>query len=155
MRGLNLPPQITRLLLVTVGIVGSYLVARYFLTPPSFGEYGFFRGDALQEQAARPIVFAGKKACDECHSDILKVLGKAEHKTLSCEGCHGAASAHAEDPESDKKKPDKREAVACLRCHEASPSRPKWLKQISSKSHYGTSQKCIECHKPHQPNEVP
>ena len=45
----KLPPQIVRLVLLTVGIVGSYLVARYFLTPSSFGQYGFYRGQALEE----------------------------------------------------------------------------------------------------------
>ena len=28
------------------------------------------------------------------------------------------------------------------------------VKQINSKDHY-TGQRCIECHSPHQPNEVP
>ncbi len=149
-----MPPQITRLVLLTIGIVVTYFLARSFLVPPSFGQYGWYRADALGDLAARPLVYAGKKACDECHSEMLKTLSKGDHKTLSCEGCHGPAAAHVDDPENDKKKPDKREAVACLRCHEANPSRPKWLKQITLKSHY-VGQKCTECHKPHEPNEVP
>jgi len=59
---------------LTVAIVGSYLVARYFLTPNSFREYGWYRGEALGEIASRPPVYAGKKACDECHSEILEKL---------------------------------------------------------------------------------
>ena len=47
------------------------MVARAFLTPATFGEYGWYRGAALEELAARTPVYAGKKACDECHSDIL------------------------------------------------------------------------------------
>ncbi|MBI5383599.1 MAG: hypothetical protein HZA90_02820 [Verrucomicrobia bacterium] len=151
MRRFNLPPQVLRLVLLTVGIVGSYLVARHFLTPRSFGTYGWYRGDALQELAALPPVFAGKKACDECHSEIVKQLAKAEHKTLSCEGCHGAGQAHADNPDVNM---GVLHYSHCTRCHEANPSRPKWHKQINTKSHY-PGQKCTECHVPHQPSEVP
>jgi nitrate/TMAO reductase-like tetraheme cytochrome c subunit len=42
----------------------------------------------------------------------------------------------------------------CVRCHQASPSRPKWLHQINIHNHY-TGSVCTECHVPHQPNEVP
>jgi hypothetical protein len=147
----KIPPQVVRLILLTLGIVGTYLVARSFLTPKSFGELGWYRADAMAELADRPITFAGKKACDECHSDHLQKLAKAEHKTLSCETCHGPAQAHVENPDV---KLEKLTFSLCLRCHEANPSRPAWLKQITLKDHY-TGQRCIECHSPHQPNEVP
>jgi hypothetical protein len=146
-----MPPQIFRLVLLTVLIVGSYLVARAFLTPKSFGQFGWYRADALGELASREPLFAGRKACDECHSDHVAKLAKAEHKTLSCETCHWAAQAHVENPEV---KLQKLTFSHCVRCHEASPSRPKWLKQIQVKDHY-TGQLCTECHSPHQPSEVP
>ena len=149
-----MPPQIVRLLLLTVAIVGSYLVARVFLTPQSFGQYGWYRGNALEELATRDRVFAGKKECEICHSEEFEKLLKHEHKTLSCESCHGPVQAHVDDPENERNKPDKGNAVACLRCHEGNPSRPKWLKQINSKTHY-TGEKCTECHVPHAPLEVP
>ena len=147
----KMPPQLSRLMLLAVGIVVVYFIARYFLTPTSFRQYGWFRGDALAEVAAHEPVFAGKKACDECHSDEYQKVAKFEHKTVSCESCHGVGRAHADNPDV---------AIAkfafsrCVRCHEADPSRPKWLKQINSRNHY-TGQKCTECHLPHQPNEVP
>ena len=154
MNRFRMPPQIVRLVLLTIGIVGSYLVAQYFLTPVSFRRYGWFRGDALAELASRPTVFAGKNSCEKCHPEVFEKLLKHEHKNLSCEGCHGPVAAHVVDSESEKEKPDKRNAVACLRCHEANPSRPKWHKQITVKEHY-TVQKCIECHVAHSPLEVP
>jgi len=147
----KIPPQVIRLILLTVVIVATYLVARYYLTPTSFGRFGWYRADALGELASRPTVFAGKKACDECHSDHIQKLAKAEHKTLSYEACHGVAQAHVDNPDL---KLEKLTFTHCVRCHEASPSRPKWLKQINSKDHY-TGQRCTECHSPHQPNEVP
>ena len=151
MRPFKLPPQILRLVLLTVGIIGSYMAARAVLRPASFGQYGWYRGDALEEIAARPRTFGGMKACEECHSDILQKLAKFEHKTISCETCHGPAQAHADNP--DVKLP-KFTDLDCMRCHEVNASRPKWLKQILIKDHYH-GQRCIECHLPHQPNEVP
>jgi hypothetical protein len=147
----RMPPQVVRLFLLAAGIVGSYLVARYFLTPPSFGHYGWYRGEALAEVAAREPVFAGKKACEECHSDQVQKLNQHEHKTLSCEACHGAGQAHADNPDV---KLDILNFSHCVRCHEANPSRPSWHKQITIKEHY-TGSKCTECHVPHSPNEVP
>jgi hypothetical protein len=147
----KMPPQIFRLVLLVIGIVVFYSAARYLLTPPSFHQYGWYRGAALKEISARPVTFAGKQACDECHSEEYQKLQKFEHKTLSCEACHGAGQAHVENPDV------KLEVLTyshCVRCHEANPSRPKWHKQIVSKTHYSGS-KCTECHVPHAPSEVP
>ena len=147
----KMPPQVFRIVLLAVGIVAAYSVARYFLTPASFGEYGWYRGAALAELATRDRVYAGKKACEECHSDEYQKLMKHEHKGLSCEGCHGSGQAHAGDPRKDNIQMSS--FAICLRCHEANPSRPKWHKQIVSKNHYPG--KCTECHMPHSPSEVP
>jgi hypothetical protein len=149
MRPFKLPPQILRLVLLTLVIVGSYLVARSFLTPPSFGQYGWYRGNALEEIAARTPVFAGKQACDKCHSDILHKLAADAHKTLSCEACHGVNREHADNPNI---LPVKATGNYCIRCHEANPARPAWFKQIVVKDHY--SGKCTECHMPHQPTST-
>lgn len=146
-----MPPQIVRLILLTIGIVVAYSGARYLLTPPSFGAYGWYRGNALEEIASRQPVYAGTKACDECHSEVLQKVAKFEHKTVGCESCHGVSQAHADNPDV---KPVKLTDSLCMRCHEANPSRPKWLKQIEINKHY-TGQRCAECHSPHQPNEVP
>src|SRR5215510_5865521 len=150
-RFLKMPPQIFRLLLLVVGIAVVYFTARYFLTPESFNQYGWFRGEALTELRARPLVFAGRKACDECHSDQAEKLQKGSHKSVSCEACHGAGEAHVENPDV---KLQVLNFSHCVRCHEASPSRPKWHKQIVAKNHY-TGSKCTECHVPHNPAEVP
>lgn len=148
----KIPPQVTRLLLLTIGIVGSYATARYFLTPPSFGEYGWYRGDALGELASYDRVYAGAKSCEECHAEQSEKVAAASHKTLSCEACHGAGQAHAENP--DLHKMTILTFSHCVRCHERNPSRPRWHKQINPKEHY-PGEKCTECHVPHQPAEVP
>jgi hypothetical protein len=147
-----MPPQIARLVLLTIGIVAVYLTARYFLTPPSFGKLGWYRAEALGDLASLKTTYAGAKACDECHSETVKKVAAGDHKTLSCEGCHGPGQAHADNP--DTSRMTILTYSHCVRCHEANPSRPKWHKQVNSKNHY-TGQKCTECHVPHQPNEVP
>ena len=147
----KMPPQIFRLVLLTLAIVVTYIIARYLLTPASFRQYGFYRGEALAEHASPTPVFAGRKACLECHEDIQAKLSKAEHKTIGCETCHGVGKEHADNPDV---KLVKLGDNGCLRCHEADPARPTWLKQITPKDHY-RGDKCSGCHVPHQPNEVP
>lgn len=149
----KLPPQVVRLVILTLGIVSSYAVARHFLTPDSFGEWGHFRGDALKEISSREPRYAGAKSCLECHSDVQAKLSKYEHKTINCESCHGISRAHGADPDKhDALKPDD---ATCMRCHEYNVARPAWLKQIELSKHYSGQGKCVECHIPHQPNEVP
>jgi hypothetical protein len=150
MRRFRLPPQILRLVLLTLAIVGTYLVARTLLTPESFGAYGWYRGAALTEIASRTPLYAGKPACEECHAEVAQKLAKLEHKTLSCETCHGPNREHALNHDVV---PMKVPGSLCLRCHEANPSRPAWLKQIVVKNHYG--EKCDDCHLPHQPSQTP
>lgn len=145
-----MPPQFSRLGLLTIGILGAYATARYFLTPPSFNEFGWYRGDALEEIAARAPAFAGKQSCNhDCHGKAMDAVAKGEHKTVSCESCHGNCRAHVEDRQVKVVT-----RVSCTRCHEADPARSTWIKQIETKKHYA-GERCTECHVPHQPNEVP
>jgi hypothetical protein len=150
MSGSRMPPQITRLVLLACGIVATYAVARVVLTPKSFGQYGHFRGAALEEIASREPTFAGAKACDECHSEVRDKLAKYEHKGISCESCHGPTRAHVDDPDVATTKLGN---PTCMRCHSESPVRPQWLKQVKP-DHYG-GDKCADCHLPHQPKESP
>ncbi len=151
MHHLRMPPQILRLVLLAAGIVASYVVARAFLTPPTFGQYGHYRGAALEQVASKPLHFAGAKSCDECHEEVREKLAKQEHKSLSCEGCHGASRAHALDPDAAIRKPTD---ATCLRCHAIDPARPRMIKQIAANDHF-EGDRCIECHVPHAPKEEP
>ncbi len=146
-----LPPQLSRLALLTVMIVATYLVARHFLTPPTFGQYGHYRAAAMGEISAREPRFGGGKACDECHSDLGELLAKDKHRTLSCESCHAPARAHSKNPDVALAKVS---AEICLRCHAADPARPAHQKQIVAVDHHHEDH-CTECHIPHQPNHSP
>jgi hypothetical protein len=147
-----MPPQITRLVYLTLAIVASYFVARGFLVPQSFGQYGWYRGNALKEIAALPVSYAGRAACAGCHDDPAGQLAKGSHKGLSCESCHGPGSAHAEDPTVAAPKPTG--PRFCLRCHELNLSRPAKFPQVETADHF-PDQACAECHAPHSPKDAP
>ncbi len=144
-----MPPQLIRLVLLTLLVIGTYAVARVALTPATFGHYGHYRGVALVEATARPLLFAGAKACDECHSDTGEQVAKDRHKGISCESCHGPGRTHARNP---AVMPVKLNDQQCLRCHLADAARPAKLHQIQITDHF-PGDKCMECHVAHQPNK--
>jgi uncharacterized CHY-type Zn-finger protein len=130
-----------------IGIV-LFMIVRAWLVPHSFGRYGHFRGDAIQDVAARPVAFAGRAACETCHSDIVDLKTKGKHAGVGCESCHGPLAKHADDPSIHPQKLDV--ANLCVRCHEASSARPKWFPQVASEEH-SSGVPCDTCHQPHSP----
>ncbi len=148
----SMPPQIQRLLLLTVFIVAAYGAARATLKPRSFGELGWYRGAALKELSSLPTVYAGKAECAGCHGPVLEKMAPSKHQGVSCEACHGPCAVHLENPaELPAKIANPR---FCLRCHAASPSRPAQFPQIDPAEHFRDST-CLECHSPHAPAEAP
>jgi predicted CXXCH cytochrome family protein len=146
-----MPPQVLRLVLVTCGIVASYLAGRHLLTPPTFGQYGHYRGAALGEISARDPVFAGQKECLECHSETFALQAKDHHKTISCEACHGPSRTHAANPDAPLQRLTN---DLCLRCHALEPARPAMQHQVDAADHFA-GDKCVECHLPHEPAKSP
>jgi hypothetical protein len=147
-----MPPQINRLLLLTLVIVLGYFSARAALRPKSFGQYGWYRGTALRELADKPTTYAGKVACVSCHDDLLAVMKSSKHQGLSCEACHGPQGQHAQDISISPPKIEPPQF--CLRCHQKNPARPTAFPQIDKAEHYGDHH-CTECHQPHSPTEAP
>jgi hypothetical protein len=139
-------------LLLTLAIAGSYFAARAVLKPACFGQYGWYRGDALTEIASHPTSYAGMKACEECHEVVVEKKAKSKHQFVSCESCHGPNAEHADNPTTETKKIT--DPKFCLRCHEANLTKPAKFPQIDPKEHYSDS-KCGECHLPHAPSESP
>lgn len=130
------------------GIV-IFFIVRGFLVPRSFGQYGHFRGDALQEIKAQPVSFAGHDTCEACHSEVADKKAKGKHVHVNCESCHGPQAKHADDPGSVQ--PAKLDtAVLCVRCHEANSAKPKRFPQVVSAEH-SAGLPCDTCHQPHSP----
>ncbi|MGC8760590.1 MAG: cytochrome c3 family protein [Bryobacteraceae bacterium] len=126
-----------------------FLAVRSVVVPPSFGRYGHYRAAALDEIRARPLQYAGRAACANCHAVEATTLGQGRHAPVSCEACHGPAAAHVEDPGATKPlRPDA--AALCAGCHEADAAKPPWFRQVNTKEHMA-GMACGDCHQPHSP----
>jgi hypothetical protein len=133
-----------------VVFVGLFLVSRYFLIPESFGKYGHYRANSLDEIEALPVHYAGKAACIECHPTETEQLESDLHYDLSCEVCHGPGAQHANDPDHYQtlKKPGTREF--CGQCHDLHPARnAEFVNQVDIMEHRLERNNCIDCHNPH------
>jgi hypothetical protein len=134
--------------LFVVGIA-TFVVLQVTLVPAGFGRYGHYRAGALDDNASRPLHFAGRAACEECHTDIVEARKGGKHEHVGCEACHGPLALHA-SAQTDVKpvRPDGR--TTCLKCHVANVAKPAGFPQIVVAEH-SESGACIECHKPHSP----
>ncbi|MEI2811083.1 MAG: multiheme c-type cytochrome [Nocardioides sp.] len=141
--------HLLRLALLFAAGIAIFLVIRAFLLPAGFGELGHFRTGAIAANQQKPLHFAGRAACDECHSEVVTQLAASKHLKVGCESCHGPLAAHVAD--SDTVKPAKIDAVdLCSRCHAANPSRPKTQPQVDVAAH-SEGAACTECHDAHDP----
>jgi transcription elongation factor Elf1 len=141
--------HLIRLVVVVVLGVAAFVLLRAAVVPPSFGQYGHYRGDAIAEIAARPIAFAGHETCEACHTEVVDQKKQGKHVVIACEACHGALAKHADDPASVKP-PKLDTAVVCARCHEANSAKPKGFPQVATADHSGGIA-CDTCHRPHRP----
>ncbi len=145
-----MPQQIRRLIPLFVIFIALFLVARHFLVPDTFGQYGHYRGDALIDNASKEIVYASKEDCFDCHDDIREQLENDVHADISCLTCHGPGLAHVNNPENDNIiKESEREF--CGRCHDINAARSTDIVfQVDIKTHYTEKKNCVECHNPHE-----
>lgn len=148
----NIPSQIKRLILAFAIFIGLFLVARAFLYPKTFGEYGFYRGDSLKENAAKEMQYAGNALCIDCHEDVSISKGTDVHKDIRCETCHGAGLQHTLNPDSVKLNlPATREF--CGICHGMNAAKKtSTVAQVKLVEH-NVGHNCTECHNPHMPWE--
>ena len=141
-----------RAALLFVAGIAAFLVIRGFMVPKDFGVLGHYRLGALADAAARPVSFAGRAACEECHSDVVDARKGSKHAGVNCEACHGPLAAHAADPTTAKPAlPDSK--TICLVCHLTNVARPAKFPQVDPKDH-GDGGACGSCHKPHHPELV-
>jgi hypothetical protein len=138
--------------LFLAGIV-VFVIARAILVPKGFGQYGHYRGGALADVRSKPVVYAGRAACVECHTDEGDRWKGGKHKGIGCEACHGALAKHAADPSALKpEKPDPK--TLCLSCHAVNVAKPAKFPQIDPKTHMDGGA-CTTCHDQHAPDKEP
>jgi len=145
----RIPEQVHRLAIVIGAIVVATLVARFVVIPRSLVSQDLHEASTVQRELLKPIKFAGSTACQMCHGEVAERSRGGYHKTLSCEGGHGPATKHAENPMSGKP-PAPRDRKSCPVCHVYDPSRPTGFPQINLTAH-NPLKPCIECHNPHNP----
>ena len=144
-----MPQQLTRLLVAFALFTGGLVLARHFLTPKTFGERGHYRAAAVVAIEQRPVRYAGREACADCHADKVAVHNQGRHQTVACEVCHGPAAAHIQSPV-ENSLPAPRQRGYCPLCHGYEPSRPTGFPQIDPVTH-NPVKACITCHDPHHP----
>jgi hypothetical protein len=138
-----------RLAAVFVALGVAFLLARAVFTPAGFGVYGHYRAGALLDARNRPVAYAGRAACLDCHEEINTVKKTGKHAGLGCEACHGALALHVADAATVvPQKPDAK--ALCIVCHMENLAKPKGFPQIDPKEHAG-DESCIKCHNPHHP----
>ena len=146
---MRIPEQVKRLGIVIGIIVVAVLAVRFYIIPRSLISTEWHRASTVQREMVKPVRFAGSTTCQGCHEDEFVKKSKGFHKNLSCEGCHGPAVKHAEDP-GEVKPFAPRDRKFCPVCHAYDASRPTGFPQINPTAH-NPLKPCIACHNPHDP----
>jgi len=150
-----IPPQVKRLLFFFIIFIAIFGIGRRLLVPESFGDYGHYRANSLQDNADKEMKFAGQQACTHCHQDQVELKEMDLHDVISCESCHGPAYEHVKAiaPE-DVDVTLNRNRQFCGLCHTKNSAKPEnAIFQIDLNEHY-TDKNCIDCHNPHSPWEL-
>ena len=140
---------------LVVIVVTAALIARAYLVPATFGEFGFFRAASMDEEKARLPRHVGRAACVECHKEIAAIHAKDAHASVECETCHGPGWEHVEKPDAELPRPNTREN--CLTCHRLLDARFGSFPQVDWRKHFqfvgvgDSSIACVRCHSPHEP----
>jgi hypothetical protein len=145
-----IPPQLKRLFVAFAIFISLFLVARHLLRPATFGQYGFYRGASLADNAAFPTHYAGQSACFDCHQDIEDMKMQDKHSPIHCETCHGPGLKHIESSEAkDIIKPVGRDF--CAKCHQKNAARNQSVIVQKNLEEHNVNKNCTECHNPHKP----
>lgn len=142
-----MPKHIVRLIGLLIGGLALGLAAKWYFTAESFYRYGHYRADSVAELAAQKVAYQGAGYCQGCHSERHAQWSANNHKSVTCEVCHGAAEDH---PQKGKLPIPADTRQLCTLCHERMPERPRTQPQIELAQH-GAGQQCATCHNPHAP----
>ncbi len=136
--------------LLGIAIIG-FIIVRSMIVPQSFGQYGWYRGESVNDSMNFEVEHAGSISCSEenCHKTIYSVWFNSGHKTINCETCHGPSKKHVDNvrimptPANDSRE-------YCGLCHFKKVARPANFPQIEPEIH-GENLRCTYCHNPHKP----
>ena len=150
-----------RSVIVFFSIIALVLLARVIMLPKTWGEYGYYRGAYINQEANKPLIHGENNSCTECHIEIIELKSHSSHKRLSCESCHGPVSTHAKNGKKTADMPVKigdAQIDLCLKCHQKTIGRPEKFPMIDhyehlSKQNVKSTHTCDQCHTVHAPLE--
>ncbi len=150
-----------RLTVVFVGIIAVVVLGRMAMLPESWGKYGYYRGDSIEEEAQRAMKYGTNESCKGCHSEVSELKSHSAHQRLSCEMCHAPVSEHAKGSNKFAVMPTKKgkeQIGLCLSCHQKTIGRPEKFPMIDHARHLAAqkvkpSHTCDQCHTVHAPLE--
>lgn len=149
--------HIFRVLLLLAAVMVLLTLGRSFFVPESWARYGWYRGDNVAEQRAKPVRHGGDDACAECHDGESAAHAGGKHAQVRCEVCHAPVAVHVTDGDRTAEMPKDPSVELCGRCHRRLDARPASFPQVQPRQHVeeqgGTfaGQVCVECHPPHAP----
>jgi len=147
--------HVLRVAFVLIVVLAVVFLTRGLLVPKSYGLYGPFRYDNVQEQMnVRAPAYAGAAACGECHATEFGKREKGSHKTVNCEVCHAPLAFHVKGDGTVVPAPVDRSFTLCARCHRKILGRPAKFPQVVLEQHVPgplEGKVCLECHDPHSP----
>ncbi len=160
--------------LALVGI--GFFTVRSLTIPPSFGQFGHFRGAALQTAMDKERKLTTRGDCTACHDSLKHEMGKS-HERVHCIECHGEGKAHMTACQTAKTAAKPGEKLICdksglmptnikdicLHCHQQmvgrNPKHPQIIFEEHMKDNDPKDPKspmvCMQCHVPHDPSQEP
>jgi len=144
-------PHLKRVFMLLVIAIIGFVFVRSMIVPESFGEYGWYRANSINDIRNFQVKHAGSASCGEesCHKTIYSIWKGSGHKTVNCETCHGPSEEHVSNVRiSPTPANDSRDF--CGLCHFKRAARPEGFPQIDPEIH-GENLKCTYCHNPHKP----
>ena len=153
--------HVIRIVLGIVALAVLGFIGKTVLTPKSFGTYGHYRADAIEEEANIEIRHWTNAPCFACHAYEANLHLYGTHKTISCEFCHGPYADHVTNGKKTGVLPVKKGEdmkILCLRCHnKAIQARPEAVIKTVTMPEHLKDQKvklthtCNQCHHVHAP----
>lgn len=144
---------IFRLLLSFIVFVTVFIFIRQLVVPESFGKYGHYRANSIEDNKAIVPYYKGEEKCTSCHQDVFDLKFSDLHAEISCETCHPPLIDAYTDC---KVKPPIMEGTIefCAQCHKMNMAREAiGFPNLDIKEHE-EGKNCIECHNPHAPWEI-
>ena len=147
-----MPKLIFRLFFSFVVFVSVFMLVQRFLTPDSFGEYGHYRANAIEDNKIKISYYKGEEKCTSCHQEVYDLKSEDVHDGVSCESCHVPKIDVTTECEENPPKIDGTLEL-CAQCHEPNFGSFKKVPQLVFEEHE-EGQNCIECHNVHAPWEL-